>query len=89
MASSTPRLVRGNAMGMDRLNTAATAAGYAMATPEDDTEALVAPAIERPEPGRALMVVPAAQPISAMQNVSAAVTWLRGHLPTFGGRAPA
>jgi hypothetical protein len=78
-------------MGIESLQKAALAAGFAMATPDDDppmqTHAAVAdvqwarwrPAFLGTAPG----------PGGARDAIVAAVGWMKDHLPAAGGRAPA
>lgn len=81
-------------MGMDSLNKAAMAAGYAMAAPDEDT--LIEPREMRRQAqlGTALAIVTpqiqAAGPSQSMRAaVASAANWVKGVVPTFGGRAPA
>jgi hypothetical protein len=80
-------------MNIERLQQAATAAGYAMAAVEDETDDDVATGFvaSRPAVGTALMLAPPAPrltpaPRDAMASGSA---WLRSFLPAFGGGATA
>lgn len=78
-------------MNLDRLNKAATAAGYAMATPDDDpVDQAVVAAPQAAGESRALVLAdqtsrrtPSAETISHVTN------WLKGYIPSFGWRAPA
>jgi len=77
-------------MGIERLNKAATAAGFAMATPDDDIEA-AAPIPVETSSSRAVVV---AEPVGARppspETVSTIKGWLKGYMPGFGGgRQPA
>lgn len=81
-------------MGIERLNKAAMAAGYAMATPEDyDTGVEQVAAVANEDVARAIM--PAgkslvlAQPAPTSSTISAALAWARSCVPSFGGRATA
>ena len=77
-------------MSIERLNKAATAAGFAMATPDDD----VADATEtvhsmQDAPSRAVVVAePPQRPLASGTDISVAA-WLKGFWPSFGGRQPA
>jgi hypothetical protein len=79
-------------MGIERLNKAAEAAGFAMA-PEDDVPAgETAPVIS--SESRALVPQAAFGIASLQQQVPSTLparfsTWIRGYMPSFGGRAPA
>lgn len=79
-------------MGIEELHRAAEAAGYAMAT-QDEPTAEPVKVVSSDVPATALPVVwskPA--PIvtaKAWDMVTSAGGWVRGHLPGFGGRAPA
>jgi len=77
-------------MSIERLNKAVTAAGYAMATPDDDAVIESTPDREVPAPSRAVVLVdPTPQrsvPVDAVNGLSG---WLKGYLPGFGGRQPA
>ncbi len=79
-------------MSMDVLNKAATAAGYAMAAPDEDT--LGDPkwiGTGREAAGRG--IVPAGQAPEkrpgSIDSVLAFAAWMRSMMPSFGGRAPA
>lgn len=79
-------------MGMEQLNKAAEAAGFAMATEEETQPDVVTSAlVEKPE--TKLPVVWSGFVASSKPNIWGAVTsatgWVRGYLPSFGGRAPA
>lgn len=79
------------AMSIEQLNKAASAAGFAMATPDDEL-ALEAKGDERrePSPTRALVAPPSsAARTPSPETVTAVTTWIRGHLPAFGWRQPA
>lgn len=79
-------------MGIEQLHKAAEAAGYSMATDEDS-----APVDEQTPLGAkastTLPVVWSAVVPTSTQNawgyLTSATGWVRGYLPTFGGRAPA
>jgi hypothetical protein len=80
-------------MGIETLQKAAAAAGFAMATPDDDP-----PIASSPEPAADVVhrtgqwLVPVQHPTSrfaARESVAAAAAWIRNHLPMMGGRAPA
>lgn len=82
-------------MGIESLHKAALAAGFAMATPDDD------PPVEtrHPAPDPDEFVQPAGQwrPLFGSMHmrggtrdaILGAVGWIRDHLPAVGGRAPA
>lgn len=78
-------------MSIERLNEAAKAAGYAMATPEEEPAA--SPLAHAPEAtGRALVPIDAPRSAPPAINRDALVrigSWVRDHIPAFGGRAPA
>lgn len=78
-------------MGMETLNNAARAAGYAMATSDDllnNGKAEARPEIEAWRPGEAVM---ASQPAPSSSNTLHSVTdWVKGRvLGVFGRGAPA
>ena len=77
-------------MGIESLNKAVEAAGYAMATPDDEPMADV-PRAEPQLAGRALVLMApkSAEASKTVDALQSAAGWLRGHLPAFGGRAPA
>lgn len=75
-------------MSMEALHRAATAAGYAMAAPDDDEPAPV----RTPTTGRELAVVtrPEMTRASTVESLAFLSGWVRGYLPaSFGGRATA
>lgn len=87
-------------MNIDRLNKAATAAGFAMATPDDDgVGAELTPArhrlvssdaMEPVVPSRALTVRTNTQPTLSSSSAFATLgDWLKSCLPARGWRAPA
>jgi len=85
-------------MGIETLQKAAAAAGYAMATPDDDPPTMVAtpetpPRREMPRSTGQWLVPVASEPVGkapARDGMSAAAAWIRNHLPAMGGgRAPA
>ena len=77
-------------MSIERLNKAASAAGFAMATPDYDVAKVEAPGEdETRREGRALVpATPAARLLSgdALTTLS---TWAKGVWPTLGWRQPA
>jgi len=74
-------------MNIEQLNKAATAAGFAMATPEEDaqTESQIDAETEA-APSRAVAVIEK-HGISA--DLSGLAVWLKGVWPNFGWRLPA
>ena len=79
------------AVGIESLQEAARAAGFAMAAPDDEADGSAVPEIPRAE-SRALVPVPFVVAKPSAVNVDALTrisSWVRGHMPTFGGRAPA
>ena len=78
-------------MSIERLNKAATAAGFAMATPDDDATVDVRAPEPTDEPAsRALVLTSSAsQRPSSAQSQSRLSDWVRGYLPGMGWRAPA
>lgn len=78
-------------MSIEQLNKAASAAGFAMATPDDDL-APEAKTSERSEAASTRALVAAPLTISrtpSPETVTAVTTWIKGHLPAFGWRMPA
>jgi hypothetical protein len=78
-------------MNLDRLNKAATAAGYAMATPDDDpVDQAVAASKPAGADSRALVLADqTSQRTPSAETVSHVTNWLKSHIPSFGWRAPA
>ena len=83
-------------MGIETLQKAALAAGFVMATPDDEPsrDATYADAAEeawQPAAGRWLVPLANVPPrrASARDAVASAAAWIRDHLPMTGGRAPA
>ena len=78
-------------MDIERLQKAATAAGYAMAAFEDEAADDVPAPANVLVPGMALMLEPpASRPtLAARDAVSTGSAWLKSLLPAIGGRAPA
>jgi hypothetical protein len=82
-------------MGIETLQKAALAAGFAMATPDDNPPVDDIPASSPHEPFRQTgqWLVPVAgtpQHHTARDSFATALTWVRNHLPMAGGgRAPA
>jgi hypothetical protein len=80
-------------MGIEQLNKAAEAAGFAMATEEETQPDVMTSAAVEKKPETTLPMVWSGFVASSKPNVWGAVTsatgWVRGYLPSFGGRAPA
>ena len=84
-------------MSIEALSKAASAAGFAMATPDEEPhdEAMDAHSgsavvfIQSPATSNALVPVGAAMPSAYLAQLAAAVTWMRGCVPGFGGGQPA
>lgn len=76
-------------MSIERLNKAASAAGFAMATPDDEIADAATERAPESVPSRAVVVTD--QPGRLMSADAAAnlTSWLKGYLPGFGGRQPA
>ena len=78
-------------MSIERLNKAASAAGFAMATPDD--EPFIEATAERDAvvaPSRAVVVADQSPRLISSDAASTLATWLKGYLPGFGsGRQPA
>jgi hypothetical protein len=79
-------------MSMDVLNNAAKAAGYAMATPDEDClvdQKWIGPSGEAAGRG----IVPAGHVMhkrpGSIDSVLSFAGWMRSMMPSFGGRAPA
>lgn len=73
-------------MNIERLNKAATAAGYAMATDVEETIVAVAKT-EEPSQSRAVAVLQARAGREAY--IATARDWFKSYLPALGWRAPA
>ena len=83
-------------MSIERLQKAAAAAGFAMAAIDDDDTEEAAPAVQRAvsSPSLALFGVktahaPEARAVSVREAITPGSHWLKGFLPSLGGRAPA
>ncbi|MFM9849920.1 MAG: hypothetical protein ACKVP3_22540 [Hyphomicrobiaceae bacterium] len=83
-------------MGIETLQKAALAAGFAMATPDDNPPAAdIAPSpVHEPFRQTGQWLVPVAgtpqHHSTARDSLATALAWVRNHLPmTGGGRAPA
>lgn len=77
-------------MSMERLNRAAMAAGFAMAAPDDEIDAIEAAPRMEEAPGRQVAVYVPPAPRAAADMLAVASSWVRGLLPaSMGGRAPA
>lgn len=76
----------GDAMGIERLNEAARAAGFAMATDDEMSDTPASPHDEAAAASRSLTLFAAERQTTAWDTVS---SWLRSCVPSFGGRAPA
>ena len=74
-------------MNIEQLNKAATAAGFAMATPEEDTQTEPQTSAEIPTaPSRALVFTEKRVLPTDMNGLA---VWLKGVWPGFGWRLPA
>lgn len=82
-------------MGIETLQKAALAAGFAMATPDDSPpiEETTSGPLHEPFRQTGQWLVPAAaprHPSNARDSLATALAWVRNHLPMAGGgRAPA
>ena len=81
-------------MGIETLQKAALAAGFVMATPDDDPpgEEIFAAADEevwQPASGQWLLASGPSRRSVARDTMASAAAWIRDHLPQMGGRAPA
>jgi hypothetical protein len=76
-------------MNIERLNKAASAAGFAMATPDDDAAVVEAPADEVSSEARALVPAKLAGHRLTGDALTALSTWAKGVWPTWGWRLPA
>jgi hypothetical protein len=74
-------------MGIESLNSAAQAAGFAMATEDDVAEAITVPAADEIEPASSMALVPVT--ITPYQHGATLTQWLRTWLPSMGWRATA
>jgi hypothetical protein len=75
-------------MSIERLNRAAAAAGFAMATPDDDAAADVTEAATEKSESRAVVLT---GPVRAAghDGLLSLGHWFKAHLPVWGWRAPA
>jgi len=76
-------------MSIERLNKAATAAGYAMATPDDEAPATTTDTEASIEQSRALVVAEEAPRLLSADAATSITNWVKGHLSGFGWRQPA
>ncbi len=78
-------------MSIERLNKAATAAGYAMATPDDDIPVEAGPAEMVEEPASRAVVVSnsALRHETAAESFTRMTSWFKSYLPGTGWRAHA
>lgn len=77
-------------MGIEKLNKAASAAGYAMATPDDDANLVETSAEEQTRSDvRALVPINAQSRFRASETFLTVSSWAKSVLPTWGGRQPA
>ena len=78
-------------MSIEHLNKAAPAAGFAMATPDDDVPAAT-PTVEPAEAPASRAVVlagTARDQASKAESISRMTGWFKAYLPGMGWRAPA
>jgi len=77
-------------MSIERLNKAASAAGFAMATPDDEAALIEAPAEDETH-AHARALVPVAPPnrMPGADALSTVSTWAKNMWPTLGWRQPA
>lgn len=81
---------RGDAnMSIDRLKLAAAAAGYAMATVEDEPTPIDKKDVAIAEKRSAQLALPAPAKHGFVDTLIEKGEWVRTLLPSFGGRAPA
>ncbi|MGD9803178.1 MAG: hypothetical protein AB7E81_06125 [Hyphomicrobiaceae bacterium] len=77
-------------MSIERLNKAASAAGFAMATPDDDAAEIETPIEdEMPAESRALVLATPASRILHGDTLAALSAWAKNVWPTLGWRQPA
>ena len=78
-------------MSIERLNKAATAAGYAMATPDDElpVEVRTAARVETPVSRSVVLASNTPQEASTGESITRMAGWLKSYLPAMGWRAPA
>jgi hypothetical protein len=76
-------------MSIERLNKAASAAGFAMATPDYDVAKVEAPGDEMRKEGRALVPATPAGRFLSGDTLTTFSTWAKGVWPTLGWRQPA
>ena len=77
-------------MNIERLNKAASAAGFAMATPDDDAAVVEAPADDEvSSEARALVPAKFAGHRLSGDALTTLSTWAKGVWPTWGWRLPA
>lgn len=81
-------------MGIDGLNKAARAAGFAMAAPDEDY--LQEPTTRHRRKGADVGMAPASTAVSTVvvsaapkSQLASLAAWMRNLVPSFGGRAPA
>ncbi|MEZ5849871.1 MAG: hypothetical protein R3D68_04355 [Hyphomicrobiaceae bacterium] len=76
-------------MSIDRLKLAAAAAGYAMATDEDEPVAPVRKEVAVTVAKSTQLALPAPVKPGFLDTLIEKGGWVRTYLPSFGGRAPA
>jgi hypothetical protein len=78
-------------MSIERLNKAASAAGFAMATPDDDSIMIDDTPVEVDVTGQARALVPSL-PVHRIQftdSLNSFAAWMKGVWPSLGWRQPA
>lgn len=78
-------------MSIERLNKAATAAGFAMATPDDDVpvETRAVEPVEAPASRAVVLSSNSLQHASTGDSISRMTGWFKSYIPGMGWRAPA
>jgi len=76
-------------MSIELLNKAASAAGYAMATPDDDAIVEAHDEAKALVPSRAVVVAEPLPHLGASDAVAGLTTWVKGYWAGFGWRQPA
>ena len=77
-------------MSIEQLNKAASAAGYAMATPDEDGVVQTRAEVEAvPAPSRAVVVAEPALKLSPSETVTNLTNWAKGYWAGSGWRQPA
>lgn len=76
-------------MSIERLTKAASAAGFAMATPDDDAVIETSTEVDAVSEGRALVLAPPQHRFFRTETITTVSAWAKSVWPAWGGRQPA